>query len=96
MSSLSVKAYDVVVQDFCPLARNITRFSNGFRLNISQIVQEKFYILFTGKLYPLLLLNITKKRQVYGFSAVLSDASMLSFTTFQGDLSSSSFIDRHI
>ena len=34
MSSLSVKAYGVVVQDFCPLARNITRFSNGFRLNI--------------------------------------------------------------
>ena len=33
MSSLSVKAYGVVVQDFCPLAINITRFSNGFRLN---------------------------------------------------------------
>ena len=34
MSSLSVKAYGVVVQDFCPLAINITRFSNGFRLKI--------------------------------------------------------------
>ena len=34
MSSLSVKAYGVVVQDFCPLAINITRFSSGFRLNL--------------------------------------------------------------
>ena len=33
MSSLSVKAYGVIVQDFCPLSINITRFSNGFRLN---------------------------------------------------------------
>ena len=36
MSSLSVKAYGIVERDFCPLAMNISRFSNGFCL--------KFYI----------------------------------------------------
>ena len=52
MNVLSVKAYGIVVQDFFPLARNITRFSNGFHLKVFytayciELIQDYLYFLF--------------------------------------------------